>query len=182
MEQKQRETKRCPYCGEEIMATAKKCRYCGSWLTGEVPPSSVPPVDNVQHTNPIESAESKRPNRPNVIASLVILAVAAILAVIIAVTMHTSGGRMNNSGDGDYEDSVMVDSVATLIPSRMMKQIPILRPICVARASLWMEEHLSNWNSLSTKKGLLVVEVSLPVKATNGLMTCRGAFRATTWI
>ena len=26
------QTKRCPYCGEEIMATAKKCRHCGEWL------------------------------------------------------------------------------------------------------------------------------------------------------
>lgn len=25
-------TKRCPYCGEEILAVAKKCRYCGEWL------------------------------------------------------------------------------------------------------------------------------------------------------
>lgn len=29
------ETKRCPYCGEEILATAKKCRYCGEWLDKE---------------------------------------------------------------------------------------------------------------------------------------------------
>lgn len=29
------ETKRCPYCGEEIMATAKKCKHCGEWLTEE---------------------------------------------------------------------------------------------------------------------------------------------------
>lgn len=26
------ERRKCPYCGEEIAATAKKCRFCGEWL------------------------------------------------------------------------------------------------------------------------------------------------------
>lgn len=28
----QRELKKCPYCGEEILAVAKKCKHCGNWL------------------------------------------------------------------------------------------------------------------------------------------------------
>jgi ribosomal protein S27AE len=26
------DTKRCPHCGEEILAVAKKCKHCGEWL------------------------------------------------------------------------------------------------------------------------------------------------------
>ena len=33
----EKETKKCPYCGEEILTVAKKCRYCGEWLE-EKPP------------------------------------------------------------------------------------------------------------------------------------------------
>lgn len=31
-------TKRCPYCGEVIMASAKKCRHCKEWLVNETAP------------------------------------------------------------------------------------------------------------------------------------------------
>lgn len=29
------QTKRCPYCSEEILATAQKCKHCGEWLNVE---------------------------------------------------------------------------------------------------------------------------------------------------
>ena len=42
------ETKRCPYCGEEIMATAIKCKHCGEFLNDN---NSQNPTEKVQHSN-----------------------------------------------------------------------------------------------------------------------------------
>ena len=30
-----KETKKCPYCGEEILAVARKCKYCKQWIIEE---------------------------------------------------------------------------------------------------------------------------------------------------
>lgn len=29
-------TKICPYCGEEILATAKKCKHCKEWINNNI--------------------------------------------------------------------------------------------------------------------------------------------------
>lgn len=43
------ETKKCPFCGEEILAAAIKCRYCQSMLNGK----------NVQNVAPVQGAPVK---------------------------------------------------------------------------------------------------------------------------
>jgi predicted nucleic acid-binding Zn ribbon protein len=37
MSQGNQSTKRCPFCGEEILSNAVKCKYCGEWLTKRCP-------------------------------------------------------------------------------------------------------------------------------------------------
>ena len=48
----EQQTKKCPYCGGEIMAAAKKCKHCGKWLDGredknEIPTPTHAPVEEV---------------------------------------------------------------------------------------------------------------------------------------
>ena len=46
------ERRKCPYCGEEIAATAKKCRFCGEWLEKPQQPVQAAPRPQPQPQPP----------------------------------------------------------------------------------------------------------------------------------
>lgn len=41
------ETKKCPYCAEEILIDAKKCKFCGEYLDENLRKQNKPPETKV---------------------------------------------------------------------------------------------------------------------------------------
>lgn len=50
------ETKRCPYCGEEILAVAKKCKHCGEWLEEKLQQGPITPPKTESREKPAMEA------------------------------------------------------------------------------------------------------------------------------
>ena len=59
------ERRKCPYCGEEIAATAKKCRFCGEWLEKPQQPAQRPaqpqPAPQPIQPQPVQPQQPQRP-------------------------------------------------------------------------------------------------------------------------
>lgn len=58
------ERKKCPYCGEEIAASAKKCRFCGEWLEKPTQPRPTAAPASQQPMPPQPVIQQPAPQQP----------------------------------------------------------------------------------------------------------------------
>lgn len=89
--------KKCPYCGEEIMAVAKKCKHCGSWLEEKV---ATPQEKLVYHS------ENQVSNRPPKRKRYVIITIVICLCLIGTFIVYQ---LLNNTADNN--ESVPMNSI-----------------------------------------------------------------------
>lgn len=63
------ETKTCPYCGEEILATAKKCKHCGEWLDKSAKPTGIASATARQASTTTTSPEPPKAKKDEITAN-----------------------------------------------------------------------------------------------------------------
>ena len=49
------QTRRCPFCAEEILAAAVKCKHCGSFIEGSAPESEIVTAQTIPESNASDS-------------------------------------------------------------------------------------------------------------------------------
>ena len=108
-------TKRCPYCGEEILAAAKKCKHCGEWLIKDVVISQPNPNTEPVTPEPVyEETDSDEmdPEVKNMITGFFAKAFWIVVFFIIAhFTIPNEARLYNKVLDGVHE--AVQDEVAS---------------------------------------------------------------------
>lgn len=94
------ETKRCPYCGEEILATAKKCKHCKEWL--EQASDSTTEKKEPQS----QSAPAASKARYWLYAASA-LAIGVVVAIVIAVSGKSASKSGNDFSESEYWGDVV---------------------------------------------------------------------------
>lgn len=94
-----KDTKNCPYCGEEILAVAKKCKHCGEWLDKTSKPNTPVPIqhnNSSQNSQNLQKEEAKQPpvavqvnsyerRRKSYWAHILVMCVASVPVFIIII-------------------------------------------------------------------------------------------------
>lgn len=82
------ETKKCPFCGEEILATAKKCKYCGKWLENK----------GITFSNTMSNLPAqKQVNKWIIIGGIIAILLTVIILLWLTIGKNTTTTSRTNS-------------------------------------------------------------------------------------
>lgn len=92
-------TKKCPYCGEEIMADAKKCRHCGEWLDKTT-------IDNVEKPTATTQEAQKSKKITWIIAGGVVIILAVVVGILILSIEKSGSDNIANNNSAPVQENV----------------------------------------------------------------------------
>lgn len=92
----ERNKKKCPYCGKEIMAVARKCRFCGRWIEESIP-----------NVNQLHQQDKSYKQEHNAIKYVILCII--VVAIIILAYVFLSKPNSHLSDDDTYSPAESVE-------------------------------------------------------------------------
>lgn len=145
-------TKKCPYCGEEIMADAKKCRHCGEWLDKT-------PVDNVEKPTTTKHEAPKSKKLTWIIAGGVVIILAVVVGILILSTNKSGSDNTANSHSVPNQENVQEIQIERQIADYLVN---LMREKKYAISSDASFTEISNISGIDTKSlGIIRGELTI---------------------
>lgn len=136
----EKQTKNCPYCGEEILATAKKCKHCGEWLEEQETVLTDEELEQIAEdavNAAIASMEEKEAkwNKIRIIIEAVVIVIIGIVLLLTVPNEQKHIAKANEYADKTSslfirelkqiasENKPALYSVSDLIPEEACEQI-----------------------------------------------------------
>lgn len=108
-----KETKRCPYCGEEIQLSAKKCKHCGEWLEEKEESSNGLTKEEIDEI--VKEAHEELEKESKIGKIIAYVAVAVIVAVVLYFTTPTEEKHRAKACEyADEYSSMLIKELKTI--------------------------------------------------------------------